>query len=213
MGQKVNPIGFRLPINRNWQSRWYAGKKEFGLLLREDKFIRDRLHEKLKFAAVPRILIERASNRVRVKIFTARPGIVIGRKGQELEKIKEDLSKVTGRDILLDIQEVKKPELDAQLVAESVALQLERRISFRRAMKKAVQIAVSLGAEGIRIQASGRLGGADIARTESQRFGSVPLHTLREDIDYGFAEGRTMYGIIGVKCWVCAPSAKGGPGN
>ncbi len=213
MGQKVNPIGFRLQINRNWQSRWYADKKQFGLLLREDKFIRDRLHEKLRFAAVPRILIERASNRVRVKIFTARPGIVIGRKGQELEKIKEDLSKSTGRDILLDIQEVKKPELNAQLVAESVALQLERRISFRRAMKKAVQIAVSLGAEGIRIQVSGRLGGADIARTESQRFGSVPLHTLREEIDYGFAEGRTMYGIIGVKCWVCTPSADGGSGN
>lgn len=207
MGQKVNPIGFRLPINRNWQSRWYSDKKDFGILLREDQFIRQRLHEKLRFAAVPRILIERASNRVRVKIFTARPGIVIGRKGQELDKIKEDLAKLTGRDILLDIQEVKKPELDAQLVAENVALQLERRMPFRRAMKKAVQIAVSLGAEGIRIQVSGRLGGADIARTESQRYGSVPLHTLREEIDYGFAEGRTMYGIIGVKCWVCAPQS------
>ncbi len=205
MGQKINPIGFRLPVRRNWQSRWYASKKDFGRLLREDQLIRERLHEKLKFAAVPRIFIERASNRVRVKIFTARPGIVIGRKGGELEKIKEDLSKMTGRDILLDIQEVKKPELDAQLVAENVALQLERRISFRRAMKKAVQIAVSLGAEGIRIQISGRLGGADIARTESQRYGRVPLHTLREEIDYGFAEGRTMYGIIGVKCWICAP--------
>ncbi len=205
MGQKVNPIGFRLPVRRNWQSRWYANKKEFGVLLQEDQLIRKRLSDKLRFAAVPRILIERASNRVRVKIFTARPGIVIGRKGQELEKIKEDLSRITGRDILLDIQEVKKPELDAQLVAENVALQLERRISFRRAMKKAVQIAVSLGTEGIRIQISGRLGGADIARTESQRYGRVPLHTLREEIDYGFAEARTMYGIIGVKCWICAP--------
>jgi small subunit ribosomal protein S3 len=210
MGQKVNPIGFRLPIRRNWQSRWYADKKEFGKLLREDQLIRERLHEKLRFAAVPRILIERASNRVRVKIFTARPGIVIGRKGGELEKIKEELARMTGRDILLDIQEVKKPELDAQLVAENVALQLERRISFRRAMKKAVQIAVSLGAEGIRIQISGRLGGADIARTESQRYGRVPLHTLREEIDYGFAEARTMYGIIGVKCWICAPGENSG---
>ncbi len=210
MGQKVNPIGFRLPIRRNWQSRWYADKKEFGKLLSEDQSIRKHLHGKLRFAAVPRILIERASNRVRVKIFTARPGIVIGRKGGELEKIKEEVAKMTGRDVLLDIQEVKKPELDAQLVAENVALQLERRISFRRAMKKAVQIAVSLGSEGIRIQISGRLGGADIARTESQRYGRVPLHTLREEIEYGFAEARTMYGIIGVKCWICASRENNG---
>ncbi|MEX2382334.1 MAG: 30S ribosomal protein S3 [Opitutales bacterium] len=203
MGQKVNPIGFRLGVRRNWASRWYAGKKEYGLLLREDQLIRNRLMEKLRFAAVPRIFIERASNRVRVKIFTARPGIVIGRKGQELEKIKEELNRLTGKDVLLDIHEVKKPELEAQLVAENVALQLERRIAFRRAMKKTIQIAVSLGAEGIKIQVSGRLGGADIARTETQRFGRVPLHTLRENIDYGFAEARTVYGIIGVKCWVC----------
>ncbi|HAT60140.1 MAG TPA: 30S ribosomal protein S3 [Opitutae bacterium] len=202
MGQKTNPIGFRLAVNRNWQSRWFAPKNEFAKTLHEDYIIREKLMEKLKYASVPRIFIERASSRVRVKIFTARPGIVIGRKGQEIEKIKEELSLMTGREILLDIQEVKKPELEAKLVADNVALQLERRISFRRAMKKAVQIAMSLGAEGIKVQVGGRLGGADIARTEVQRQGSVPLHTLREEIDYGTSEARTVYGIIGVKCWV-----------
>ena len=202
MGQKTHPIGFRLAVNRNWQSRWYAPKNEFAKTLHEDYIIREKLMEKLKLASVPKIFIERANARVRVKIFTARPGIVIGRKGQEIEKIKEELSKMTGREILLDIQEVKKPELEAKLVADNVALQLERRISFRRAMKKAVQIAMSLGADGIKVQGGGRLGGADIARTEIQRQGSVPLHTLREDIDYGTSEARTVYGIIGVKCWV-----------
>ncbi len=202
MGQKTHPIGFRLAVTRNWQSRWYARKSDFAATLLEDYVIREKLMEKLKYASVPRIFIERASNRVRVKIFTARPGIVIGRKGQEIEKIKEDLAKITGKEILLDIQEIKKPELDAALVAENVALQLERRISFRRAMKKAVQMAMSLGADGIKIQVAGRLGGADIARTEVQRQGSVPLHTLRETIDYGTSEARTVYGIIGVKCWV-----------
>lgn len=202
MGQKTNPIGFRLAVNRNWQSRWFAPKNEFAKTLHEDYIIREKLMDKLKYASVPRIFIERASSRVRVKIFTARPGIVIGRKGQEIEKIKEELSVMTGREILLDIQEVKKPELEAKLVADNVALQLERRISFRRAMKKAVQIAMSLGAEGIKVQVGGRLGGADIARTEVQRQGSVPLHTLREEIDYGTSEARTVYGIIGVKCWV-----------
>ena len=202
MGQKTHPIGFRLAVNRNWQSRWYAPKNEFAKALHEDYIIREKLMEKLKLASVPKIFIERATARVRVKIFTARPGIVIGRKGQEIEKIKEELSKITGREILLDIQEVKKPELEAKLVADNVALQLERRISFRRAMKKAVQIAMSLGADGIKVQVGGRLGGADIARTEIQRQGSVPLHTLREDIDYGTSEARTVYGIIGVKCWV-----------
>ncbi|MDQ8204845.1 30S ribosomal protein S3 [Pelagicoccus sp. SDUM812003] len=202
MGQKTHPIGFRLAVNRNWQSRWFARKNDFADTLYEDHIIRTKLMEKLKYASVPRIFIERASARVRVKIFTARPGIVIGRKGQEIEKIKEELSKATGKEILLDIQEVKKPELDATLIAENVALQLERRISFRRAMKKAVQMAMSLGANGIKIQVAGRLGGADIARTEVQRQGSVPLHTLREDIDYGTAEASTVYGIIGIKCWV-----------
>ena len=203
MGQKTNPTGFRLAVRRNWQSRWFARKKDFGLLLAEDQKIRTSLMEKLKLASVPRIFIERAANRVRVKIFTARPGIVIGRKGQEVEKIKEDLAKLTGKEILLDIQEVKKPEIEAQLVAENICLQLERRISYRRAMKKAMQMAMSIGADGIKIQASGRLGGSEIARRELQRVGRVPLHTLRENIDYGFAEAHTVYGKIGVKCWIC----------
>jgi small subunit ribosomal protein S3 len=203
MGQKTNPTGFRLAVRRNWQSRWYATKKDFAKLLHEDQIIREKLMEKLKAASVPKIFIERASNRVRVKIYTARPGIVIGRKGAEVEVIKADLAKLTGKDVLLDIQEIKKPEIEAGLVAENVALQLERRIAFRRAMKKAVETAMSLGAEGIRIQCSGRLGGADIARREWQRKGRVPLHTLRENIDYGFFEAHTVYGKIGVKCWIC----------
>jgi small subunit ribosomal protein S3 len=207
MGQKTNPVGFRLAVRRNWQSRWFARKKEFGLLLIEDHFIRTMLLEKLKMASVPRIFIERASNRVRVKIFTARPGIVIGRKGTEIDGIKLELAKITGKEILLDIQEVKKPEIEAQLVAENVALQLERRISFRRAMKKSMQMAMSLGAEGIKLQCSGRLGGSEIARRELQRIGRVPLHTLRENIDYGFAEAKTVYGKIGVKCWICKKDA------
>ena len=202
MGQKTNPIGFRLAVRRNWQSRWYATKKDFAKLLHEDQLIRNFLLEKLKGASVPKIFIERASNRVRVKIYTARPGIVIGRKGAEVEVIKSDLAKLTGKDVLLDIQEIKKPEIEAGLVAENVALQLERRIAFRRAMKKAVETAMSLGAEGIRIQCSGRLGGSDIARREWQRKGRVPLHTLRENIDYGFFEAKTLYGKIGVKCWI-----------
>jgi len=207
MGQKTNPTGFRLAVRRNWQSRWYASKKDFAKLLLEDQIIREKLMEKLKQASVPRIFIERASNRVRVKIYTARPGLVIGRKGSEIENIKAELSKLTGKDVLLDIQEVKKPEIEAQLVAENVCLQLERRIAFRRAMKKAVELAMALGAEGIRIQSSGRLGGADIARREWQRKGRVPLHTLRENIDYGFAEAKTVYGKIGVKCWICKKEA------
>lgn len=202
MGQKTNPTGFRLAVRRNWQSRWYATKKDFAKLLHEDQIIRNFLMEKLKGASVPKIFIERASNRVRVKIYTARPGIVIGRKGAEVEVIKADLAKLTGKDVLLDIQEIKKPEIEAGLVAENVALQLERRIAFRRAMKKAVETAMNLGAEGIRIQCSGRLGGSDIARREWQRKGRVPLHTLRENIDYGFFEAKTLYGKIGVKCWI-----------
>jgi small subunit ribosomal protein S3 len=162
----------------------------------------------LRYASVPRIFIERASGRIRVKIFTARPGIVIGRKGQELEKLKAQLNKKIGKDIMLDIQEVKRPDLSAQLVAENVALQLERRIAFRRAMKRAVQTTMSLGADGIRIQCAGRLGGADIARTEQQRQGRVPLQTLRANINYGFSEASTVYGIIGVKCWICLPDGE-----
>jgi len=203
MGQKTHPIGFRLAVRRNWQSRWFATKKDFPALLLEDQKIRTHLMEKLKQAAVPRIFIERAGNRVRVKIYTARPGVVIGRKGAEVENIKAELAKLTGKDVLLDIQEVKKPEIEAQLVAENVALQLERRVAFRRAMKKAIEMAMNLGAEGIRIQCSGRLGGAEIARREWQRKGRVPLHTLRENIEYGFFEALTVYGKIGVKCWIC----------
>jgi small subunit ribosomal protein S3 len=207
MGQKTHPIGFRLAVRHNWQSRWFATKKDFPALLAEDQKIRTHLMEKLKQAAVPRIFIERAGTRVRVKIYTARPGVVIGRKGAEVENIKAELAKLTGKDVLLDIQEVKKPEIEAQLVSENVALQLERRVAFRRAMKKAIEMAMALGAEGIRIQCSGRLGGAEIARREWQRKGRVPLHTLRENIDYGFSEALTVYGKIGVKCWICKKEA------
>ena len=203
MGQKVNPIGFRLSVKRNWESRWFAAKQDFPTFLADDHRVRSYLTEKLRYASVPRIFIERASNRIRVKIFTARPGIVIGKKGSELEKIKAELSKMLNKEVLVDIHEIKRQDLCADLVAQSVALQLERRISFRRAMKKAVQTTMSMGANGIRLQVSGRLGGADIARTEQQRSGRVPLHTLRENIDYGFAEARTTYGVIGVKCWIC----------
>tara|TARA_B110000003_G_C16581794_1_gene508359 strand:- start:228 stop:860 length:633 start_codon:yes stop_codon:yes gene_type:complete len=205
MGQKVHPTGFRLAVNRDWNSRWYASKKEFPEFIKEDHTIRTFLTERLRYASVPKIFIERASGRIRVKLFTARPGVVIGRKGAELDKLKDHLNKSIGKDVMLDIQEVKRPDLSAQLVAENVALQLERRIAFRRAMKRAVQTTMAMGADGIRVQCGGRLGGADIARTEQQRKGRVPLQTLRANIDYGFSEASTVYGIIGVKCWICLP--------
>lgn len=205
MGQKVHPTGFRLALNRDWDSRWYASTEDFPGYLKEDHLIRSFLSERLRYASVPRIFIERASGRIRVKIFTARPGVVIGRKGQELDKLKEQLHKRVQKDIMLDIQEVKRPDLSAQLVAENVALQLERRIAFRRAMKRAVQTTVAMGADGVRIQCAGRLGGTDIARVEQQRQGRVPLQTLRANLNYGFSEARTLYGIIGVKCWICLP--------
>lgn len=205
MGQKVHPTGFRLAVTRDWDSRWYANKQDFPGFIKEDHEIRSYLTAKLRYASVPRIFIERASGRIRVKIFTARPGVVIGRKGAELDKLKEGLNKVVKKEVMLDIQEVKRPDLSAQLVAENVALQLERRIAFRRAMKRAVQTTMAMGAEGIRIQCGGRLGGADIARTEQQRMGKVPLQTLRANISYGFSEASTVYGIIGVKCWICLP--------
>jgi small subunit ribosomal protein S3 len=208
MGQKTNPIGLRVGVNKDWRSKWYAGKKEFGKLLTEDRKIRDLLKMKLETASVPKILIERATNRCRITILTARPGVVIGRKGAEIDKIKEDLSKMTGKEVYVDILEVKTPELDAQLVAENIALQLERRVSYRRAMKKAVQTAKDFGAEGIKIRCGGRLGGSEIARVENQRWGRVPLHTLRANIDYGFAEALTMYGKLGVKCWICTGEHK-----
>src|SRR5215470_13672158 len=203
MGQKTNPIGLRLSLNKDWRSKWYAEKKEFGPLLTEDRKIRDILKRKLESASVPKIQIERAATRCRITIFTARPGVVIGRKGAEIDKIKEELSKMTGKEIYVDIIEVKQPETDAQLVAENVALQLERRVSFRRAMKKAVQTAKDFGAEGIKIRCAGRLGGAELARVETYHWGRVPLHTLRANIDYGFAEAHTVYGKLGVKCWIC----------
>jgi small subunit ribosomal protein S3 len=203
MGQKTNPIGLRVAVTRDWRSKWYADKKEFGKLLTEDRKIREILKKKLETASVPKINIERAATRCRITIFTARPGVVIGRKGAEIDKIKEELSKMTGKEIYVDIQEVKSPETDAQLVAENIALQLERRVSFRRAMKKAVQTAMDFGADGIKIRCAGRLGGAELARVEMYHEGRVPLHTLRANIDYGFAEANTVYGKLGVKCWIC----------
>jgi small subunit ribosomal protein S3 len=211
MGQKVNPIGFRLAVRRNWESRWYANKRTFAGLLLEDYRIREFLKEKLRQASVPRIFIERAGSKVRVRIWTARPGVVIGRKGDELKNLRVEIAEVAGRkeaDITLEVNEVRRPDLVAQLVAENVALQLERRISFRRAMKKVIQATMAAGADGIRLRLGGRLGGAEIARVESARVGRVPLHTLRENIDYGFAEARTLYGKLGIKCWICAKDSE-----
>ena len=203
MGQKVNPIGFRVSVTKDWLSKWYADKKDYAPLLLEDIKIRDIVKKKLAAAAVPKITIERYANRARITIFTARPGIVIGRKGSEIDKLKEELGKMTGKEIYVDIVEVKQPETDAQLVAENISLQLERRISFRRAMKKSVQTAMDFGAQGIKVACGGRLGGSELARREKYRVGKIPLHTLRADIDYGFAEAQTVYGKIGVKVWVC----------
>jgi small subunit ribosomal protein S3 len=208
MGQKTNPIGLRVAVNKDWRSKWYATKKDFSTLVVEDNRIRSFLKKKLDAAAVPRILIERAASRCRVTIQTARPGVVIGRKGAEIDKLKEDLSKLTGKEIYVDIVEIKSPDLDAQLVAENIALQLERRVSFRRAMKKALATAKDLGAQGIKLRCAGRLGGAELARVESYHWGRVPLHTLRAEIDYGFAEAKTLYGKLGVKCWICKGDRK-----
>lgn len=208
MGQKTNPIGLRVAVNKDWRSKWYADKKEFGPLLVEDFKIRDLLKTRLESASVPRILIERAANRCRITILTARPGVVIGRKGAEIDKLKEELSRMTGKEIYVDIQEIKTPETDAQLVAENIALQLERRVSFRRAMKKAIQTSMDMGAEGIKVRVGGRLGGAELARVENYHEGRVPLHTLRANIDYGFAEAHTVYGKLGVKVWICKGDVK-----
>lgn len=198
MGQKVNPVSFRLGVIKTWDSKWYA-KAGYAALLHEDLKLREFLKKRLHHSGVSKIEIERAANKAKINIFTARPGLIIGKKGSEVETLKKDLAKLTSKEIFLNIQEVRKPELDAQLVAESVALQLERRIAFRRAMKKSVTSALKFGAKGIRITCSGRLGGAEMSRTEWYREGRVPLHTLRADIDYGFAEAKTTYGIIGVK--------------
>ncbi len=206
MGQKVNPIGFRIPVTKNWQSRWFARKAEYGVLLQEDLRIRDFVKQHLMQAAVSKVTIERFANRVRVTVHSARPGLVIGRKGADIEALKAEISKLApGKEIYVDIREIRTPELDAQLVAESVAQQLVRRIGFRRAMKRTIQTTMDLGADGIRIRCAGRLGGAELARTEQYKEGKVPLHTLRANIDYGFAEARTLAGIIGVKVWICKP--------
>jgi small subunit ribosomal protein S3 len=202
MGQKVNPIGMRLQVNRTWDSRWYADTKEYGNLLLEDLRMRDFIREEAKQAGVSKIIIERPHRKCRVTIHSARPGVIIGKKGADIETLRKKLAAMTTSELHLNIVEVRKPELDAQLVAESIAQQLERRVSFRRAMKRAVQNAMRMGALGIRVNVAGRLGGAEIARTEWYREGRVPLHTLRADIDYALAEASTPYGIIGVKVWI-----------
>lgn len=201
MGQKVNPIGLRLGINRTWDSRWYAGK-DYATKLLQDIALRKYVFETMKQAGVARVIIERAASKTNVTIHTARPGVIIGKKGSDIEKLRKDLSKFTGGEVTLNIVEIRKPELDAQLVADGIAQQLERRVSFRRAMKRAVQSAQRLGAGGIRVNCSGRLAGAEIARREWYREGRVPLHTLRADIDYAIARASTTYGIIGVKVWI-----------
>ena len=204
MGQKVNPIGFRLPITKDWQSRWFARKADFGPMLQEDLRIRDFVKSQLRQAAVSKVVIERFANRVRVTVFSGRPGLVIGRKGAEIDRMKAEIAKRTGdKEIYLDIKEIKTPELDAQLVAENIAQQLERRVSFRRAMKRSLQTAMDMGALGIKVRCSGRLGGGELARTEQYKDGKTPLHTLRANIDYGFFEARTLAGTIGVKVWIC----------
>ena len=201
MGQKINPIGFRVGINRTWDSRWYADR-DYAKLLHQDLKLRDYLMTRLAQAGVGKVVIERAAKKTRVTIHSARPGVVIGKKGADIEKLRQELSNRTGSDVSLNILEIRKPEIDAKLVAENISSQLERRVAFRRAMKRAVQSAMRLGAQGIRINCSGRLGGAEIARLEWYREGRVPLHTLRADIDYGTATAKTTYGTCGVKVWV-----------
>lgn len=201
MGQKVNPIGLRIGINRTWDSRWYA-RQDYATLLHQDLELRKYIREKLSQAGVSKIVVERPAKKARVTIHTARPGIVIGKKGADIEKLKAGLCKITGTDVSLNILEIRKPELDAKLAADSIAQQLERRVTFRRAMKRAIQAAMKLGAKGIRVNVSGRLGGSEIARMEWYREGQVPLHTFRADIDYGEGVSKTTYGTIGIKVWI-----------
>jgi small subunit ribosomal protein S3 len=202
MGQKIHPTGFRLSVSRNWGSRWYANNRDFAGMLAEDIKVREYLKGKLKNAAVSRVLIERPAKNARITIYSARPGVVIGKKGEDIENLKKELATRLGVPVAVNIEEVRKPEVDAQLIADSITQQLEKRIMFRRAMKRAMQNAMRLGAQGIKIMSSGRLNGIEIARTEWYREGRVPLHTLRADIDYGFSEAKTTYGVIGVKVWV-----------
>ena len=201
MGQKTHPKGFRLGITENWDSRWFA-KQDYARILHQDLKIREFIRERLQHAGVPRVEIERSGNKVKVNIYTARPGIVIGKKGAEIDKLKKEVQGIAKTDTFLEIHEIRRPDLDAQLVAENIAMQLQRRIMFRRAMKEAVARAMRMGAQGIRVQRAGRLGGHEIARTEWYREGRVPLHTLRADVHYGLAEAKTTFGVIGVKCWV-----------
>jgi small subunit ribosomal protein S3 len=201
LGQKVNPLGFRLGVIKSWDSRWFAGK-DYAAFIEDDYNLRQFLKKKLYHAGISKIEIERWAKRVRLRIYAARPGIVIGKKGAEIEQLKKELEKMVPQEVVIDIQEVRKPEVDAQLVAENVALQIIRRVAFRRAMKRGVSSAMRFGAQGIKICCSGRLGGAEMARTEWYKEGRIPLHTLRADIDYGFTAARTTYGIIGVKAWI-----------
>jgi small subunit ribosomal protein S3 len=203
MGQKIHPIGFRLSVNKNWSSRWYANSRNFATMLNEDLKVRDYLKKRLSHASVGKVIIERPAKDARITIHSARPGVVIGKKGEDIEILKSDLRKLLGVQMVhVNIEEIRKPEVDAQLIADSIAQQLEKRIMFRRAMKRAMQNAMRLGAQGIKIMSAGRLNGIEIARTEWYREGRVPLHTLRADIDYGFSEAKTTYGVIGIKCWV-----------
>jgi small subunit ribosomal protein S3 len=202
MGHKVNPIGLRVGINRTWDSRWFAGRQEYGRLLHEDFAIRKHIMKNQRQAGIAKVVIERPHKKCRVTVYSARPGVLIGKKGADIEKIKNDLSRLTSSEVHLNIVEIRKPEIDATLVAEGIAQQLERRVAFRRAMKRSVQSALRLGALGIRINVAGRLGGAEIARTEWYREGRVPLHTLRADIDFGYGKAATAYGIIGIKVWI-----------
>lgn len=202
MGQKIHPIGFRLAVTKNWSSRWYANSKDFPAMLKEDVKVREYLKRKLSHASVGRVLIERPAKNARVTIFSARPGVVIGKKGEDIEQLRGDLQRIMGVPVHVSIEEIRKPELDAQLIADGIAQQLEKRIMFRRAMKRAMQNAMRLGAQGIKVMSAGRLNGAEIARSEWYREGRVPLHTLRADIDYAVSEARTTYGIIGIKVWV-----------
>ena len=203
MGQKIHPIGFRLSVNKNWSSRWYANSRNFATMLNEDLKVRDYLKKRLSHASVGKVMIERPAKDARITIHSARPGVVIGKKGEDIEMLKADLRKLLGVQMVhVNIEEIRKPEVDAQLIADSIAQQLEKRIMFRRAMKRAMQNAMRLGAQGIKIMSAGRLNGIEIARTEWYREGRVPLHTLRADIDYGTAEAKTTYGVIGIKCWV-----------
>ena len=202
MGQKIHPTGFRLAVNRNWGSKWFANKKHYGPTLAEDLKVREYLKKKLAHASVAKVTIERPAKNARITIHSARPGVVIGKKGEDIEVLRGDLRKMMGSDVGLNIEEIRKPELDAQLIADSITGQLEKRVMFRRAMKRAMQNAMRLGAQGIKLMSSGRLNGIEIARCEWYREGRVPLHTLKADIDYGFSEAKTTYGVIGVKCWV-----------